>query len=758
MQTKDKYGYSAHRAISKIEDDLLGRAEFSKNLSVAISQWKGQDSLVIALYGDWGTGKSSIKNMAILYLKEQNSPPTIIEFSPWEWSAQEKITHAFFDEISKSIGKLNLSENDKKLANIFKKYGNYLAASESIFHGTSVALPIIVSIVAALGISTSLLVHDAQDALIITAILSFVTSLIGISKWGAQKLNQLASFYENRSKSKEKTLDDIRTELKDELLRREEPLLIVIDDLDRLTTQELRMIFQLVKANTDFPNVTFLLLFQKDIVEKKLTDESQLGKDYLEKIIQIPFYTPKLEHSKIEKVLFNRLDSIINSHSNVNFDAKRWANIYHAGLKFYFHNLRNVYRFTSSLAFQFSLFSGRKTFEVNTVDLIAIECLRIFESEAIKELSNSSKAFTTFKATSSSSTYEKENFNRQIEGVIDKVSIDRKNQFKSIIIELFPTTEWILNNTYYPSEIYSNWFTDLRVCHPKHFEKYFRLSLAENEFSASNFKAFLELCSNRKKLEERILDLNTSGSLKEFLSQFESYSDQVPTSSFQEYLYALLDTADKVFEKTSGFMDIFSAQTHIFRLISFCLNRIEDKTERADLIINYMCHNKGLNSVAKLLNSEENKISEGKETLFENSDFNFIKTEFIRNIKDTSYKEPSSLLEYNSFLSLMYSWSKWGNKKDVQDWLNSMTTDITAMINVLSKFIQTSHVYTSGDYTSSQHSSIKIDTVEEFFEISKIQELIKSADLSLLSDNEREIITMFNKGIENKVNGIDDDF
>lgn len=81
----------------------------------------------------------------------------------------------FLMKYQKSIGKLNLSENDKKLANIFKKYGNYLAASESIFHGTSVALPIIVSIVAALGISTSLLVHDAQDALIITAILSFVT-------------------------------------------------------------------------------------------------------------------------------------------------------------------------------------------------------------------------------------------------------------------------------------------------------------------------------------------------------------------------------------------------------------------------------------------------------------------------------------------------------------------------------------------------------------------------------------------------------
>lgn len=281
--------------------------------------------------------------------------------------------------------------------------------------------------------------------------------------------------------------------------------------------------------------------------------------------------------------------------------------------------------------------------------------------------------------------------------------------------------------------------------------------MAENEFSASDFEDFLELCSNRKKLEKKILDLNNHGSLKDFLSQFESYSDRVPTSSFKEYLYALLDTADKVSEETSGFLNIFSAQTHVFRLINFCLIRIEDKTTRANLIIKYMCHNKGLNSVAKLLNSEENKISEGKETLFEASDFNFIKTEFIRNIKNISYNEPNSLLEYNSFLSLMYSWSKWGNKNDVQDWLNSMSTDITVMINVLSKFIQTSHSYTSGDYTSSQHSSIKIDAVEDFFNVSRLEEMINFGDLSSLSDNEKEIIAMFNKAVENKANGTDDD-
>ena len=55
-----------------------------------------------------------------------------------------------------------------------------------------------------------------------------------------------------------------------------------MDDLDRLTTSQLRMVFQLIKANLEFPNVVFLLLFQRDLVEDKLNDGAQLGRDYLE--------------------------------------------------------------------------------------------------------------------------------------------------------------------------------------------------------------------------------------------------------------------------------------------------------------------------------------------------------------------------------------------------------------------------------------------------------------------------------------------
>ena len=143
MSNNDNFGFSADRPIAKLEDDLLGRAEFSKNLSKALSQWKSNDSLVVALNGDWGTGKSSIKNMALAYSKQQEKSPTIIEFSPWEWSAQDKIVQAFFDEISKSIGRKNSSEADQNLANIFAKYGNHLSTAHTLLKGTNLALPLL---------------------------------------------------------------------------------------------------------------------------------------------------------------------------------------------------------------------------------------------------------------------------------------------------------------------------------------------------------------------------------------------------------------------------------------------------------------------------------------------------------------------------------------------------------------------------------------------------------------------------------------
>ncbi|KMM77957.1 P-loop NTPase fold protein [Pseudomonas deceptionensis] len=98
----DELGFANDRPIKAAEQDLLGRSAFAKNLAAAIVGWKNQECLVIALTGPWGSGRSSIKNLAI---QELIATPhlEVIEHNPWEWTAQEKLSESFFDEVSRAI-------------------------------------------------------------------------------------------------------------------------------------------------------------------------------------------------------------------------------------------------------------------------------------------------------------------------------------------------------------------------------------------------------------------------------------------------------------------------------------------------------------------------------------------------------------------------------------------------------------------------------------------------------------------------------
>jgi predicted KAP-like P-loop ATPase len=445
MNNTDKFGFSADRPINSVDEDLLGRAEFSKSLAEAINSWGGEDSLVVALYGNWGDGKSSIKNMVLSFLRGKTKKPTIIEFSPWEWAAQEKITQAFFDEISKSIGKENDSEKYKKLAKKFEKYGGYLSASEIILSSASSSFPVIIPILASISFISSLFSNYQSITITITAILAVYISVV---KWGTEILKKIGVHYDGKAKDSEKTLSEIRAELKEDLRSLESPILIVMDDLDRLTTSELRMIFQLIKANTDFPNVTFLLLFQKNIVENKLTDATQSGKEYLEKIIQVPFNIPKAEVSKVHQVLFEKIKIILNSDGSANskFDNERWDEIFYGGLNKYFKNLRDVYRFTSTLKFHFNLLKGREVFEVNPVDLIAIESIRVFEPKLYHEIFINKEVFT---ASSYGDGLEKRRQKDIINNIINKFDNINDGTVEKILKNIFPNIKSIIGNLYY---------------------------------------------------------------------------------------------------------------------------------------------------------------------------------------------------------------------------------------------------------------------------------------------------------------------
>ena len=57
--------FDADRPITKATQDKLGRSVFAKYLARCILDHQNPESLVIGLYGTWGTGKTSIINLTL---------------------------------------------------------------------------------------------------------------------------------------------------------------------------------------------------------------------------------------------------------------------------------------------------------------------------------------------------------------------------------------------------------------------------------------------------------------------------------------------------------------------------------------------------------------------------------------------------------------------------------------------------------------------------------------------------------------------
>lgn len=81
---------TADQPISSATHDALGRVPFAKQLAAAIASWKEDESVVIALYGRWGIGKTSVKKPCFGRAAGKGAePPDVVQFNPWHWTGHD---------------------------------------------------------------------------------------------------------------------------------------------------------------------------------------------------------------------------------------------------------------------------------------------------------------------------------------------------------------------------------------------------------------------------------------------------------------------------------------------------------------------------------------------------------------------------------------------------------------------------------------------------------------------------------------------
>jgi len=111
---------SPDRPSSDPKFDLYGHAPFAESLAKSIQSYSDVDGLVLALYGPWGSGKSTVLAYVVTYLQKQpkKDQPLIVSFNPWWFSGQDNLAHAFLGQL-----RAVLPEQSKG----FSQIGKYLA-------------------------------------------------------------------------------------------------------------------------------------------------------------------------------------------------------------------------------------------------------------------------------------------------------------------------------------------------------------------------------------------------------------------------------------------------------------------------------------------------------------------------------------------------------------------------------------------------------------------------------------------------------
>ncbi|MDM8161343.1 P-loop NTPase fold protein [Labilibaculum sp. K2S] len=264
--------------------------------------------ITIGLFGDWGSGKSSILETLKNKIDDPDNGTVCLYFNGWIFEGYDDAKAALLESIIKEF------EDSKKFGEGLKenigKLINSVDWMRAVGYGfKNIAVPVVSAYLTG---GASLIPQLAQG---LTSAAEKPEELLGKIKNG-----EAESFIKQfiKTPEKEKEISSIREFRNDfeELVENSKinKLVILVDDLDRCTPDRIVDNLEAIKLFLNVKNTAFVIGADPRIVRHAIEyrynnqsfnspDENKndrIVNDYLEKLIQIPYNLPKLSDSEVE--------------------------------------------------------------------------------------------------------------------------------------------------------------------------------------------------------------------------------------------------------------------------------------------------------------------------------------------------------------------------------------------------------------------------------------------------------------------------
>ena len=303
--------------ISKSISDQLDYKPYVTNLTKILLEDSFDKSFSIALVGPWGNGKSSILNMVQDELNDKIDMQSsiFIHFLPYLNHKEDDIINEFFVLLSNKLSKFN-----GKISSQILDYSQKITD-----------------------------LYQNQNIL----------------NFGSTQ----NTFNDNLS-AKE-LYDNINAGLKEV----HKKIIVFIDDLDRLSGNEISQVLKLIRNTANFTNTIFVVAMDKDYVLQRLKQsEEVLSSTYLDKFFQLEIYLPEIEKNVLKTYFLDTFQNYnLDDASGFRMALNEALDDKNVLFDDYVRNLRDVKRYSNQVKFDYPFVKN----EIDLADFINFTFLKI---------------------------------------------------------------------------------------------------------------------------------------------------------------------------------------------------------------------------------------------------------------------------------------------------------------------------------------------------------------------------------------------
>ncbi|MDP3772860.1 MAG: P-loop NTPase fold protein [Gemmatimonadales bacterium] len=482
------------------DQDTIGRSPLARNFADHVLALDASQGIVVGVLGPWGGGKTSFVNLALLRFRERGA--AILGFNPWMFSGTEQLVESFFLELA---AQLRLDPTHSEVGERLKEYGESFAG---------------------------------------LGWLPVLGPWIQRASGGAKILGDLL-------KRRQEGISAKRERLATSLRALSNPIVVVLDDIDRLTTIEIQHVFKLVRLTASFPQIIYVVAFDRMRVEEALGDSGVPGRQYLEKILQVAVDLPALPSEVLNKQVFAALDrALAGVETGPPFNTAAWTDIYVEVVRPLIRNMRDVRRYAAAVRGTVLDLQGGMA----PADILGLEAIRVFLPDVFSLLHQCVPGLTTI--GSHGSRHENPALKAQVDSLVAAAG-DRSDLAKAMIARLFPAAQRHIGNMNYGADWQMRWLRDRRVAHEDILLFYLERVAGESLIAFADAERAVRVMANASAFDVLLRQL-PADRWQDIIGSLEAFEDDFKPEQVVPGTTTLLNLLPSLPERTRGMFELSS--------------------------------------------------------------------------------------------------------------------------------------------------------------------------------------------------------